>query len=132
VTQLPRELLVAKELADASDVPMCLVDADGNPVHYNEAAKTILMGYRDAASGLTLPELGARMEFTNIEGTHVSLEQLPIMIAVQRGRPAHRRLTVELEGVRLRVEVTAFPLRGARGELQGALALFWQADSGSG
>jgi PAS domain-containing protein len=132
VTQLPRELLVAKELADACDVPMCLVDADGNPVHYNEAAKTILLGYRDAAAGLTLAELGARMVFTNIEGTLVALEQLPLMVAVQRGRPAHRWLTVELEGVRLRVEATAFPLRGARGELRGALALFWQADSLSG
>ena len=58
MTQLPSELLVAKELADACDVPMCLVDADGNPVHYNEAAKTILLGYRDAAAGLTLAELG--------------------------------------------------------------------------
>ena len=129
MTQLPSELLVAKELADACDVPMCLVDADGNPVHYNEAAKTILLGYRDAAAGLTLAELGARMVFTNVEGTHVSLEQLPLMIAVQRGRPAHRWLTVELEGVRLRVEVTAFPLGGARGELHGALAVFWQEDS---
>lgn len=70
-----------------------------------------------------------RMVFTNVEGTHVSLEQLPLMVAVQRGRPAHRWLTVELEGVRLRVEVTAFPLRGARGELVGALAVFWQEDS---
>lgn len=132
VTRLPTELLLAKQLADVCDVPMCLVDADGNAVHYNEAAKTVLLGYRDAAAGLTPAELGARMAFTNIEGTPVSVEQLPIIVAVQGGRPAHRWLTVELEGVRLRVEATAFPLKGTRGEVLGALALFWQENSLSG
>ena len=126
VTRLPAELLLAKQLADVCDVPMCLVDADGNAVHYNEAAKTVLLGCRDAAVGLTPAELGARLAFTNIEGTPVPVEQLPTIVAVQHGQPAHRWLNVELEGVRLRVEATAFPLKGTRGELLGALALFWQ------
>lgn len=131
MTELASELRVAKQLADACDVPMCLVTADGNPVHYNEAAKTALLGYRDAAEGLTPVELGALMAFTNIEGTPISFDQLPLTIAIQRGRPAHRWLTVELEGVRMRVEVTAFPLKGTQGELLGALALFWSDESSS-
>ena len=132
MTELASELLIAKELADACDVPMCLVAADGNAVHYNQAAHTTLWGYRDAAVGLTAAELGARMAFTNIEGTPISYEQLPLVIAIQRGRPAHRWLTVELEGVRLRLEVTAFPLKGTDGELVGAMALFWPEDTSSG
>ena len=129
VIQLPAELLLAKQLADALKTPICLVDADGNPVHYNEAAETLLGHGRAGIEALTPAELGARLAFTNIEGTPIPVEQLPVTIALQELRPAHRWLDViDLHGVRQRVEATAFPVKGDDGELLGAVALFWQAE----
>jgi hypothetical protein len=58
-------------------------------VHYNQAAREILLGYRDAGEGLTIEELGERMSFANIEDAPVPFEQLPLIVALRRGRPAH-------------------------------------------
>lgn len=128
VIQLPGTLLLAKQLADALRTPICLADADGNAVHYNEAAESLL-GFCGAVDPLTPLELGARLAFTNIEGTPIPTEQLPVMIALQERRPAHRWMDiVDLHGVRQRVEATAFPVRGDDGEVLGAMALFWQAE----
>ena len=69
VTQLPPELVLAKQLADALKTPICIVDAGGNAVHFNEAAEMLLGRDRAATEALTALELGARLAFTNIEGT---------------------------------------------------------------
>ena len=127
--RLPAELLLAKQLADALMTPICVVDADGTPVHYNQAAETLL-GFGGAAiESLTPLELAARLAFTNIEGAPIPVEQLPVMIALQEHRPAHRWMDIiDLQGARQRVEATAFPVRGGDGDVLGAVALFWRAE----
>ena len=129
VVQLPTELLLARQLADALETPICLVDAEGNAVHYNEAAQSLL-GQRGAAiEALTYLELGARLAFTDVEGTPIAVDQLPAMIALHECRPAHRWLDIiDLHGERRRVEATAFPVRGDDGRMLGAVALFWPAE----
>ena len=57
------------------------------------------------------------------------VEQLPVMIALQEHRPAHRWMDIiDLHGARQRVEATAFPVRGGDGDVLGAVALFWRAE----
>jgi len=129
VTQLPPELVLAKQLADALKTPICIVDAGGNAVHFNEAAEMLLGRDRAATEALTALELGARLAFTNIEGTPVPVEQLPAVIALQEHRPAHRWLDIiDPDGARQRVEATAFPVKSDGGEVVGAVALFWPAE----
>jgi len=84
---------------------------------------------RAATEALTALELGARLAFTNIEGTPVPVEQLPAVIALQEHRPAHRWLDIiDPDGARQRVEATAFPVKSDGGEVVGAVALFWPAE----
>jgi hypothetical protein len=57
-------------------------------------------------------------------------EQLPLMVALHQGRPAHRRLMIRgLDQVRRHIEITAVPLIGQAGRRLGALAMFWEVPS---
>jgi hypothetical protein len=52
----------------------------------------------------------------------------PMEIALEERRPAYaRRLMLRRsDRVRLQIEVTAFPLIGQEGKLQGAVVMFWE------
>ena len=64
---------------------------------------------------------------TNIEGTPIPLEQLPIMVALRKRRPTHGWIDlVGLDGVHRRIEATAFPLERPDGHLLGSIGLFWE------
>ena len=129
VIQPPDELVMARQLSDALETPICVVDADGSALHYNEAAEALL-GYRGPnVENLTHLELGVRLSFTDSDGAPIPVEQLPAMVALHERRPAHRWLDIiGLHGERQRVEATAFPIRRGDGEVLGAVALFWPAE----
>jgi hypothetical protein len=130
MTELPTELLLAKQLTATLDTPTFLIDAGGNLVHYNHAAG-ILLGrpWQDTWPTLTPAVWGARWAPTTIENVPIPLEQLPIMVALEKRRPVHRWFSiVGLDGVHRGIEVTAFPLTAKDGELRGAVSLFWQQD----
>jgi PAS domain-containing protein len=130
MTELPTEVRLAKQLTAALDTPTFLIDADANLVYYNQAAGILLgLPWQDTWPTLTPAVWGPRWAPTTIEDAPIVLEQLPIMVALEKRRPVHRWLCiVGLDGVRRRIEVTAFPLTGKRGEVLGAVSLFWQPD----
>ena len=130
MTELPTELRLVKQLTAALDTPTFLVDASGNLVYYNQPAGTLLgLPWQDDWPALTPAVWGARWVPTTVEDVPIPLEQLPIMVALEKRRPVHRWFSiVGLDGVRRGIEVTAFPLTGKEGELRGAVSLFWQQD----
>jgi len=130
MTELPTEVLLAKQLTAALDTPTFLIDAGANLVYYNDAAG-ILLGLPWQGTWPTLAPAvwGPRWVPTTIDDAPIPLEQLPIMVALEKRRPVHRWLCiVGLDAVRRRIEVTAFPLTGKQGEVLGAVSLFWQPD----
>lgn len=130
MTALPAEVLLAKQLTAALDTPAFLVDAGANLVFYNPAAG-ILLGrpWQEAWPTLTPARWGPRWAPTTIDNVPIPLEQLPIIVALEKQRPVHRWLCIiGLDGVRRRIEVTAFPLTGKEGEVLGAVSLFWQQE----
>jgi hypothetical protein len=59
----------------------------------------------------------------------LAVEDLPLVVALRERRPAHRAFWIHgLDGVRRRIEVTAFPLVGQGERHLGAMALFWEAE----
>lgn len=55
-------------------------------------------------------------------------EQLPLMIALRAGRPAHSGFWIRgLDGVLRQIYVTAVPLLGQANRRLGAFAIFWEA-----
>jgi hypothetical protein len=65
-------------------------------------------------------------------GEPIPYDELPLVIAVRNGRPAHADLEISsADGTRHRVEVSAFPILTPHGS-QGAIAVFWPAGSSNG
>jgi predicted ATPase len=116
---------LAHELAMNLPTPMFLADADGTLVFYNDAAASIF--------GKTFADVGQipAIEWTTIltprdAGVPIPPDELPLAIAVQHRRPAHRSMLIQgFDGTRRQLTVTAIPLQGPTGEHLGAAAIFW-------
>lgn len=123
-------LLLARDLANTISTPCFIVDADGALVFYNEHAER-LVGRSFAEVGPMRPEQwGLEGEPESEDGRRLGLEDLPLMVALQQGRPAHERMSVTtFAGERIRLAVTAFPLLSGADEPVGAAALFWPEDA---
>jgi PAS domain-containing protein len=120
--QLPADVGLFRQLADSLSLPMCIVDARGEMVHYNRSAELVLG--QPYTRALTQEEWAELWSPTNLEGAPIPAEQLPLTVALRDRRPAHGWLSIaSLDGVSRRLEVTAFPV-----ESGGAVALFWQVE----
>jgi len=120
-------LILARELAAQIASPVFIVDALGTLIYYNEHAEQILGQRFEDAGELAAHEWGDRWNPRDLEHGRVPLEDLPLAIAVQKRRPAHRPLQITgLDGVERTIEVTAFPLFSRDDRFVGAIAIFWE------
>ncbi len=131
VTQKPVELILARNLMSSLSTPTFLVDEGGVLVFYNEAAGALL-GKRFEEIGKVGPdEWGTVFGPVDADGRAIPYEELPLVIAVRQGRPAHSRFTIRsTDGHLHEIEVSAFPILTAHGT-RGGMAIFWPvADNG--
>lgn len=121
------EVILARHLAENLALPIFIVDPQGNLIFFNEPAEAVL-GLRFGDTGL-LPasEWSIMFEPVNQDGTPVAPEQLPLMIAMMHGHPAHKGFWIRGVDKKLRqIELTAFPVIGQSGRLTAAVAIFWE------
>jgi PAS domain-containing protein len=126
-TQKPLELILARNLMTALSTPAFLVDEGGLLVFYNEAAG-MLLGKRFEELGTVGPrEWGAIFGPFDEAGEPIPYDELPLVVAVRNGRPAHADFEIRsTDGTRHTVEASAFPILTAHGT-RGAIAVFWPA-----
>lgn len=121
------EVILTRHLAAHLSMPAFLIDAEGNVLHFNEAAERVMGDRLDKARGITARELTSLFEARDEHGRPVPTERLPIMIALEERHPAHARLRVrDGRGRDVEVAVTAMPLVGQGNRFLGAIAFFWQ------
>jgi PAS domain-containing protein len=122
-------LILARELAANLATPMYLIDAEGTLVFFNEAAE-LMLGRRYSEVGpITALEFGTMLEPAYLDGTPMRRRDSPAGVAFYRHEPCHRTLlATTLEGTREQFEVTAYPLFGRVGDMQGVLTVFWRAN----
>jgi PAS domain-containing protein len=126
VTQHPVELIVLKQVASYLATPVFLVDPGGNLLYYNEPAEPILGCRFDERGEMTLSEWSTEFVPEDEDGRALPAENLPLVIALHEGRPAHSSFFITgLDGHRRPIAVTAFPLVAQSGHNLGAVALFW-------
>jgi PAS domain-containing protein len=132
-------LILARDMAARLATPIFVVDATGTLVFFNEAAESLL-GQPFAEMGEVSADTWSET-FLSIDeqGNRIPREELPLGVALIKGRPAHRELDlVAADGVRRHLAATAIPLQRHPGETVGAVALFWErrapttSDSDSG
>jgi PAS domain-containing protein len=123
----PLPLILARELAANLATPMFLLDMRGMLVYFNDAA-AILIGKSFAELGeIPAGEFGAVLELATLTGEPVRRRDSPAGIAFFEQRPAHESLlATAYDGIRRRVEATAYPLFGATGQMHGVVSVFWE------
>jgi len=105
--------------------PAFMVDREGTLIFFNEAAGCILGIQYEETGPMPAEEWGTRFEPTDLDGTVVPVDELPLAIAVREGRAAHRPLRIlSALGDTHDIEVTAFPIIGRAGQ-SAAVAIFW-------
>lgn len=120
-------LVLARELVSQLVTPAFLVDATGEVVFFNEPAEEIA-GYTFAEAGVLPAEAWTSLvRAEDLDGSALTLEQLPAGIALAERRPAHRRLRITgSDGERRPISVTAVPLFASEDELVGVVAVYWR------
>jgi PAS domain-containing protein len=130
MAQKPIELILSRHLAGNLAMPVFLVDAEGTLVFYNEPAERVL-GMRFEETG-EMPAADWASEWLpqRDDGTPIPAEDLPLVVAVRQGKPAHGAFVIRgLDGRRRHIEVTAIPLVRAGDQVVGAAAFFWERTS---
>jgi len=126
--QRPVELILARSLLGTLSTPGFLVDEDGIVVFFNDAA-SVLLGVRYEEIGRMGPEQwGTAFGPLDRSGRPVPVEQLPLTIALRRGRPSHARLRIRsMQGVESDIEAAAVPILTVEGT-RGAMVFFWRVE----
>jgi PAS domain-containing protein len=121
------EVILTRQLASYLAMPVFIVDTDGTLVYFNEPAEPILGRHFEEAGEMPMDEWSNAFAATNDDGSPLAPTALPLRIALEERRPAHRDFWIEgLDKVRRHIEVTAFPLIGQADRLLGAVAIFWE------
>ena len=122
------ELILARQLASHLAMPIFIVDPPGNLIYYNEPAEIILGRRFEETGEMPVEQWSTIFKPTDETNKPLAPEALPLVIAVKQHRPAHRDMWIQgLDGVRRRIEVTAFPIDGQAERYLGALAIFWES-----
>lgn len=123
----PIQLILTRQLAAYLSVPVLLFDADGNLVFYNEPAEALVGTRFDETGAMPLDEWWSAWSRFDDEGRPVQREDHHVMITLTEKRPTSNRVDFRGgDGVVRRIDVTSIPITGLKGEILGAVTLFWE------
>lgn len=126
----PVELLLARQLASYLKTAIFLSGADGRLIFYNEPAERLLGVRFEEAEEVGVEAWSAQLAPTDLDGAPIPTAERPMIIALRRGLPAHRRYAIRgFDGVAHQIEGLAVPLVCCDGWQLGALGIFWEHPS---
>jgi PAS domain-containing protein len=122
---MPLEIIQARNLISRLTTASFLVDREGTLLYFNEAAEELLGISFEEAGPMEPGTWGTRFRPREPGGRELPVDELPLAIAVQSGRPGFARMRITgADGSDRDIEVTALPITGG-GEQEGSLAIFW-------
>jgi PAS domain-containing protein len=126
--QQPVEMILLRQAASYLTLPIWMMDSDGNLLYYNEPAERLLGVGFDDAGPIHAEQLAAMFKATDLEGTPLDDEQLPVVAALLNRKPAHREIRFcGFDGMWRDVSISAFPVEGQGGRFLGVFATFWES-----
>lgn len=127
--QHPVEIIMARGFMSNMTTASFLVDEVGTLIFFNDAASRLLGVRFEEAGPMPADDWGSRFAPTRLDGQPLSVEELPLAVAVSQGRPAHGPMRIRSgTGESHDILVTAFPVVGRTGQ-RGAMAIFWDLES---
>lgn len=129
MAQQPVEIILLRQLASYLQVPIWLMDQDGNLLFYNQAAERLLGVSFDQAGPIGAGDIVDLFATTDLDGSALADEDLPVVHVLRTRQPAHRRIRFRgQDQVWREVEVSALPIAGQGGRFLGAYACFWETE----
>ncbi|MCI0635186.1 MAG: hypothetical protein L0206_14940, partial [Actinobacteria bacterium] len=123
----PVELLLMRQLASYLTPIIYLVGSDGSVLFWNEPAEQVLGRRFDEEDPMSVEEMSGLLQPTDEAGKPIELEERPMIVALRRQRPAHRRSSIHNPDQEVRnIEGLAFPLVSIAGRQLGAVGVFWE------
>ncbi|MCB9797626.1 MAG: hypothetical protein H6741_33470 [Alphaproteobacteria bacterium] len=121
----PLELILARQWCALLSTPVLLFDATGTLVFFNEPAEGLLGRTYDETGPMVKPEWLAAFPLEDDEGELIHGRENPMIFCVREQVPAQRVVVVRgMDGLRRRITVTVFPIKGLDHQVLGAMALF--------
>ncbi len=123
------ELILMRQLASTLAQPILLLGANGDLLFFNEPAEALVGKHFNEVGEIRRDEWAMLFKPSEEDGTPLKPDELPLLIAIDKQRPAHRDYWIQgLDGERRKLGATAFPLVGLSGQCLGAVGLFWEID----
>jgi PAS domain-containing protein len=122
--QKPLELILARNLLASISTPAFLVGEEGRLLFYNDAAAALLGRRFEESGAMTAAEWTAEFGPFDDEDRPLPYDEIPLVVAVREGRPAHGVFRIATAGDRSEVAVSAIPIVGPTGAT-GAIVIFW-------
>lgn len=127
--QQPVELILLRQLASYLTVPIWMMDSEGNLLYYNEPAEKLLGVNFDDAGPLHADQLATMFLTTDLDGNPLPDIELPVVAALVKQRPSHRRIRFcGFDEVWRDVDISAMPIEGQGGRFVGVFATFWESE----
>lgn len=128
MSQQEIEVILARHLAECLAMPVFIVSPKGDLIFYNEPAEMVLgLSYNETGM-MPADEWSTIFNPVDHDGNPLPPEELPLMIALTQKHPTHKLLSIQgKDGIRRKIEVTAFPLMGQADRFVGAVAIFWES-----
>ncbi len=121
------EVILLRRLADRLMTPIFVEDAEGRLLFYNPAAEPLIGRRFEDLGPVRLRDWYDGFQPTDEDGSRIKLEDHPLSVARLQQQPCYRRFLFQgLDGVKRRVDATAFPLLGQCNRHLGAIGLFWE------
>jgi PAS domain S-box-containing protein len=123
-------LILARDLADKLASAMFVVDHEGTLVYFNEPAERILGRSFADVGPAAMQDWAIAFGPLTVEGRPLTLDELPLTVALRERQPVHKQLAVTTPSGEVRqIAATAFPLFARTDEFEGAAAVFWELDT---
>ena len=121
------EMILLRQLSSYLMLPIWITDDQGNLIYYNEPAEDLLGKRFDVAGEIPAEELAEIFVTTDLDGSAIPNEELPLVIALTAQHPAHRVMRIKrFDGASRTIEVTSVPITGQGERFLGTLNTFWE------
>ena len=127
MAQYPIEMILLKQWASLMAVPVWITDVEGRLVYYNEPTEEIIGLRFEDAGELSADKVADLFVLCNIDGSPLSPDDRPLMIALTKQMSAHGRMRfLRADNQWREIAVTAIPIMGEGNRHLGAMVTMWE------